>query len=235
MNTVNIAAHSKSVILLSGGLDSATCLAYARSLGAECYTLSFDYGQKHRAELEAAHQISRRLGAKRHEVVSISMGQLGGSALTDSGITVPENEAAASASDTIPITYVPARNTVFLAIALGWAEILEADSIVIGVSAIDYAGYPDCRPEYIQAFQQMATLATRCGVSGKPIQIITPLIQLSKAQTIQWGVKLGIDYSQTVSCYQADAQGKACGVCNSCYLRKQGFVAAGVEDPTRYN
>lgn len=221
---------SKAIVLLSGGLDSTTCLAYAASHGYDCYTLSFDYGQKQIIELEAAKKISAYFKAKRHEVVKLSIGKLGGSALTDTQIAVPNYQV----STQIPVTYVPARNTIFLSIALGWAEIVKATALFIGVSAIDYSGYPDCRPEYIQAFQQMANLATQAGVSGNDIRIETPLIHLSKAQTIQLGSALGVDYGLTVSCYQADKDGKACGKCDSCHFRKKGFMEAGIEDPTLY-
>ncbi len=220
----------KAVILLSGGLDSATCLAYAKDQGFICYTLGFNYGQKHQAELAAAKKIAAELGAIKHEVVTLSIGNLGGSALTDHAIAVPDYQA----TPTIPVTYVPARNTVFLSIALGYAEIIDADAIFIGVSAIDYSGYPDCRPEYIQSFQAMANLATKRGIEGKPIHIMTPLIQLSKAETIKLGIALGIDYSMTVSCYRATESAQACGLCDSCQLRIKGFEDAAVMDPTHY-
>ena len=220
---------TKAVVLFSGGLDSTTCLAIARSQGYTPYALSFDYGQRHRAELEAAQRMTQHLGVH-HETVQLSMGHLGGSALTDTAIDVPNYKA----SDDIPVTYVPARNTTFLSIALGWAEILDAEAIFIGVSSIDYSGYPDCRPEYIHAFQAMANLATKTGIEGRPITIHTPLIKLNKAQTIQTGTSLGVDYAMTVSCYQANDKGEACGVCDSCHLRQQGFLSAGINDPTRY-
>lgn len=220
----------KAVVLLSGGLDSTTCLAIAKSKNLDCYTISFDYGQKHRSELKQASRIASLLGAKKHEVVSLSIGSLGGSALTDENIHVPDFND----SGEIPVTYVPARNTVFLSIALGWAEILEASSIYIGVSHVDYSGYPDCRPEYIEAFQNMANLATKQGVEGKPITIETPLLYLSKAETIRKGSELGVDYSKTISCYRANDQGLACGTCDSCKLRKAGFEEAGILDPTLY-
>lgn len=220
----------KAVVLLSGGLDSTTCLAIAKNQGYDCYTLSFDYGQKHRAELEAAKNISRKLSATKHEIVNLSIGSLGGSALTDKDIDVP----VYTGSSEIPVTYVPARNTVFLSIALGWAEILNAESIFIGVTAIDYSGYPDCRPEYIDAFQKMANLATKTGVEGKPIVIETPLIKLSKSEIIQIGNELSVDYSLTVSCYSANNEGEACGHCDSCALRKKGFLDALIPDETRY-
>lgn len=220
----------KAIVLLSGGLDSTTCLAIAKNLGYECYTLSFDYGQKHRSELNAAKNISKLLGAKRHEIVSLSIGSLGGSSLTDQSIPVPVH----SSSNGIPSTYVPARNTVFLSIALGWAEILNAQAIFIGVTAVDYSGYPDCRPEYIAAFQGLANLATKMGISGKKITIETPLINFSKSEIICCGNKLDIDYSMTVSCYSASDDGSACGKCDSCFLRKKGFKDASLVDQTRY-
>lgn len=220
----------KAVVLFSGGLDSATCLALAKAQGLACYALSFDYGQRHRVELEAAQRVATALGAAAHRIVTLDIGQLGGSALTDPSLAVPDY----AGDDKIPITYVPARNTVFLAIALGWAEILGANTIIIGVSAVDYSGYPDCRPEYIDAFQHLATLATKTGVEGSTIRIQAPLIQLSKAQTILAGIKLGVDYGMTISCYRADPQGHACGRCDSCILRQRGFNEAGIADPTRY-
>lgn len=220
----------KAVVLLSGGLDSTTCLAIAKNQGYACYALSFDYGQKHRAELEAAKRIAKDFNAVKHEVVTLSIGSLGGSALTDNTIDVPDYKN----SNNIPVTYVPARNTVFLSIALGWAEILEAESIFIGVTAIDYSGYPDCRPEYIDAFQKMANLATKTGIEGKPIVIETPLIKLTKSEIIQIGNKLGVDYALTVSCYRANNDGEACGNCDSCELRKKGFVDSTMQDPTKY-
>lgn len=221
---------AKAVILLSGGLDSATTLAIARSEGFSCYTMSFDYGQRHRAELDAAARVAAHLGAAEHRVMPIGLGALGGSALTDPTLAVPEQ----GVGEGIPVTYVPARNTVFLALALGWAEVLGARDIFIGVNAVDYSGYPDCRPEFIAAFEQTANLATRAGVEGARFRIHSPLIDLTKAAIIQRGVALGVDYGQTVSCYQADAQGQACGVCDSCRLRRQGFAAAAIPDPTRY-
>jgi len=219
----------KAVILLSGGLDSATVLAIAKSQGYECYTMSFDYGQRHRAELEAAIKISRESGATQHKVVAINLADFGGSALTDEAIDVPNNP-----SEGIPITYVPARNTVFLSLALAWSEVLGANDIFIGVNAVDYSGYPDCRPEYIDAFEKMANLATKSGVEGTRLNIRAPLIHMSKAKIIEVGVMLGVDYKQTVSCYQADEKGAACGVCDSCRLRRQGFEEACVEDMTVY-
>lgn len=222
----------KAVVLLSGGLDSATCLAYARAQGFECYTLNFDYGQKYAVESERAQQISVALGAKRHETMSLALGSFSrGSALTDAAIDVPVHD---DNNSTIPVTYVPARNTVFLAIALGWAEVLAAQAIFIGVNKVDYSGYPDCRPEYIQSFQHTANLATKCGVEGNPITIETPIINLGKAEIIKLGLRLGVDYALTVSCYQATLSGRACGTCDSCYYRKKGFAEAGVADPTCY-
>ena len=218
-----------AVVLLSGGLDSATTLAIARRQGFSCHAVSFDYGQRHRTELDAAARIADSLGAVEHRVMAIDWGNIGGSALTDTSIAVPETQTTG-----IPVTYVPARNTVFLALALGWAEVLGSSDIFIGVNAVDYSGYPDCRPEYIAAFEQLANLATRAGTEGASIRVHAPLIHLTKAQIIQRGVSLGVDYSRTVSCYQADDQGRACGRCDSCRLRRAGFESAGVEDPTRY-
>jgi 7-cyano-7-deazaguanine synthase len=218
-----------AIVLLSGGLDSATALAIARDDGYQCLALSFDYGQRHRSELKAAGEVARRLGAREHRTMKIDFAGIGGSALTDPGIRVP-----VSPSSGIPVTYVPARNTVFLSLALGWAEVAGADAIFIGVNALDYSGYPDCRPEYIAAFQAMANLATKAAVEGHPVRIETPIISMTKAEIIECGTALGVDYSLTVSCYQADAEGRACGVCDSCRLRRSGFETAGVEDPTRY-
>lgn len=220
---------SRSVVLLSGGLDSATALAIAIARGDECHTLAFDYGQRHRAELAAARRVSKALGAASHREVGVALGSFGGSALTDSNLAVPEHGGAG-----IPITYVPARNTVFLSLGLALAEVVAADSIVIGVNAVDYSGYPDCRPEYIAAFQTLARLATKRGVEGGALAIDAPLVTLSKADIIRRGGELGVDYSMTVSCYQADDGGRACGRCDSCRLRREGFAAAGVPDPTRY-
>lgn len=219
----------KAVVLVSGGLDSATALAMAKKEGYECYALSFDYGQRHRFELEAAKKVAADAGVRESKTLHLSLGEIGGSALTDDSIDVPETP-----SEGIPVTYVPARNTIFLSLALGWAEVLDAEAIFIGVNAVDYSGYPDCRPEYIDAFQKMAALATKAGVEGHPVTIKTPLIDLTKAEIIQAGTKLGVDYTQTVSCYSADEQGRACGKCDSCRLRKAGFEMAGIEDPTRY-
>lgn len=223
------AGNIKAVVLLSGGLDSATCLAIAQKQGFDCFGLSFDYGQRHRSELESAKQMAARSALKDYKVIPIDMRGLGGSALTDASIDVPEAE-----SEGIPVTYVPARNTVFLAYALSWAEVIAAEAIFIGVNALDYSGYPDCRPEYIKAFQDMANLATKQALEGNAVTIETPLIQLTKAEIIKLGLSLGVDYSSTVSCYQADEQGRACGLCDSCRLRKKGFEEAGLPDPTRY-
>ena len=221
--------QARAVILVSGGLDSTTVLAMAKAAGYACYTLSFDYGQRHRAELLAAERVSAALGDVEHKVVKLNLESIGGSALTDTSIAVPEE-----ATQGIPITYVPARNTVFLSIALGWAEVLGASDIFIGVNAVDYSGYPDCRPEYIAAFETMANLATRAGVEGQPLTIHTPLMSMGKGEIIEAGLALGVDYSATVSCYQATADGLACGKCDSCRLRQQGFIDAGMQDPTRY-
>jgi 7-cyano-7-deazaguanine synthase len=219
-----------AVVLVSGGLDSATCLAIARAEGHDTHALSFSYGQRHSAELAAAARVSRRLGARAHRVMNIDLAAFGGSALTDASIAVPE-----APTDGIPVTYVPARNTVFLSLALAWAEVLGARDIYIGVNAVDYSGYPDCRPEFVAAFERMANLATRAGVEGTaPVRIRTPLIALSKAEIIRRGAELGVAFEDTVSCYQADAEGRACGLCDSCRLRREGFAAAGLADPTRY-
>jgi len=219
----------RAVVLLSGGLDSATVLAIAQAEGYHCHTISFDYGQRHRAELAASAALSENMGAVEHKVINIDLTAIGGSALTDTSIAVPEQE-----QEGIPVTYVPARNTVFMSIALGWAEVLEAEAIFVGVNAVDYSGYPDCRPEYIAAFEKMANLATKSGVEGHPLTIATPLIDLSKRDIIRRGTQLGVDYGLTVSCYQADDQGRACGQCDSCRFRRQGFEQAGIADPTRY-
>ncbi|WP_373973826.1 7-cyano-7-deazaguanine synthase QueC [Chitinibacter sp. SCUT-21] len=223
--------NKKAIILLSGGLDSATCLAMAKAAGFDCYALSFDYGQRHNAELEAAKRVAASLGAVEHRVIKIDLAAFGGSALTDANIAVPVDGAM---DNEIPVTYVPARNTVLLSYALAWSEVLKADDIYIGVNAVDYSGYPDCRPEYISAFQAMARLATKVGVEGSSLHIHTPLIRLTKAQIIAEGLKLGVDYSLTTTCYQANDAGEACGVCDACRLRAAGFAAAGVADPTRY-
>ena len=218
-----------AVILLSGGLDSATVLAIAREAGYACHALSLDYGQRHTAELAAAARVAKSLGAVERRVIRIGLGDIGGSALTDASIAVPESPTAG-----IPVTYVPARNTVMLALALAWAEVLGSRDLFIGVNAVDYSGYPDCRPEFIAAFEQMANLATRAGVEGARLRVHAPLQHLSKARIIRRGIELGVDYAQTVSCYQADAAGLACGRCDACRLRREGFRAAGVADPTRY-
>jgi 7-cyano-7-deazaguanine synthase len=218
-----------AIILFSGGLDSTTCLAYAKAQGLQCHALSFNYGQRHSAELHAAKKIAAHFDAA-HHIVDIPIAQFRGSALTDSTITIPDHTDDMS----IPITYVPARNTIFLSFALAWAEVLHANDIFIGVSAVDYSGYPDCRPEFIAAFQTLATLATKTGVEGNNIIIHTPLIHLSKADTVKLGISLGVDYAMTVSCYQADIHGTACGTCDSCMLRKKGFAEASIIDPTRY-
>ncbi|MBT8442048.1 MAG: 7-cyano-7-deazaguanine synthase QueC [Gammaproteobacteria bacterium] len=220
---------TKAVVLLSGGMDSATCLAIARAEGFACCALSFDYGQRNTAELGAAVAVAGAVGVSSHQLLRMDLGAIGGSALTDDRIAVPE-----AASDEIPITYVPARNTVFLSFALGWAEVLDADRIYIGVNAVDYSGYPDCRPEFIDAFQRLADLATKRSIEGRSISIATPLIDLSKSDIIRRGKELGLDYGLTVSCYQADMDGRACGVCDACRLRRAGFDEAGVPDPTRY-
>lgn len=226
---MNPSNKPKAVVLLSGGLDSLTLLAMALKQGFDCHALSFDYGQRHRAELDAARKIAKRYNLPEHKIVSLGLNTIGGSALTDESIAVPDQP-----SEGIPVTYVPARNTVFLALALGWAEVLQAYDILIGVNAIDYSGYPDCRPEYIQAFQTMANLATRAGIEGKKIRINTPLIHLSKAEIIRTGAGLGVDYSITVSCYRADPEGRGCGKCDACRLRAEGFRNAGIEDPSPY-
>ncbi len=220
----------KAVILLSGGLDSATTLAMAMEQGFTCYTLSFNYGQRHAVELNAAKKVAQAMNVAGHKVIDLDLTQIGGSALTDMNIAVPETQ-----TEGIPVTYVPARNTIFLSYALAWAEVLGISDIFIGVNAVDYSGYPDCRPEYIAAFENTARLATKASVEGKPFRIHTPLIQMSKAGIIRKGTELGVDYSLTVSCYQADAQGRACGVCDSCRFRIEGFAAAGIPDPTHYS
>ncbi|MEX2131033.1 MAG: 7-cyano-7-deazaguanine synthase QueC [Pseudohongiellaceae bacterium] len=219
----------RAVVLVSGGLDSATCLAIAQSRGYACYALSFDYGQRSLSELDAARRLVNVCNASEHRVIKLDLGSLGGSALTDSSIAVPLQESRG-----IPVTYVPARNTVFLAYALAWSEVIRANAIYIGVNALDYSGYPDCRPAYIHAFEAMANLATKSAVEGQAVKLETPLIQLRKAEIIRLGITLGVDYSLTVSCYQADETGRACGACDSCRFRKQGFAAAGVDDPTLY-
>lgn len=218
-----------AVVLLSGGLDSATVLAMARAQGFACYALSVDYGQRHHAELAAARRVAKMLGAREQRVINIDLTGFGGSALTDNNIAVPQQP-----TEGIPLTYVPARNTIMLSLALAWAEVLQAQDIFIGVNAVDYSGYPDCRPAYIEAFERMANLATRTAIEGHPLTINAPLLYLSKAEIIRQGTVLGVDYAQTVSCYQADESGRACGVCDSCRLRSAGFTGAGIDDPTVY-
>ncbi|HEY4215129.1 MAG TPA: 7-cyano-7-deazaguanine synthase QueC [Steroidobacteraceae bacterium] len=222
-------SEAKAVVLVSGGLDSATALAIARSQGFECYALSVAYGQRHLVELEAADRVAKALGAREHRVMTVDLARIGGSALTDTGIAVPEAPTIG-----IPVTYVPARNTIMLSLALAWAEVLSARDIFIGVNAVDYSGYPDCRPEFVAAFANLASVATKAGVEGNPCRVHTPLIDWSKAEIIRQGTRLGVDYSMTLSCYQPDAQGRACGRCDSCRLRREGFLAAGVADPTLY-
>ncbi len=221
--------QAHAVVLLSGGLDSATTLAVARERGYSLHALSVHYGQRHAAELAAAARVASALGAVEHRIMGVDLAGIGGSALTDPSIAVPESPTAG-----VPVTYVPARNTLLLSLALGWAEVLGAEAIFAGVNAVDYAGYPDCRPEFIAAFAALAALATRCGVEGRPIRIETPLIGLSKADIIREGLRLGVDFALTVSCYQADEAGRACGRCDACRLRRAGFMAADVADPTRY-
>jgi 7-cyano-7-deazaguanine synthase len=222
-------ASARAVVLLSGGLDSATVLAIARSQNFECYALSVEYGQRHSAELDAARRVAAAAGVSDHRVMRVDLAGIGGSALTDTSIAVPESPTTG-----IPVTYVPARNTIMLSLALGWAEVLAAGDIFIGVNVVDFSGYPDCRPEFIAAFARHAALATKAGVEGQPYRIQAPLISLSKAEIIREGLRLGVDYALTVSCYQADGDGRACGKCDSCRLRREGFAAAGVSDPTRY-
>ncbi|MGB1110761.1 MAG: 7-cyano-7-deazaguanine synthase QueC [Gammaproteobacteria bacterium] len=222
-------SDTDAVVLLSGGLDSATVLAIAQQQGFNCHALSFRYGQRHSAELGAAARVAKAMGIRDHRIVDIDLGAIGGSALTDESIAVPETPTSG-----IPVTYVPARNTVFLSIALGWAEVLGANHIFIGVNAVDYSGYPDCRPAFVQAFESLAQVATKAGVEGQRQHIHAPLIELSKADIIRRGIELGVDYSLTVSCYQASEEGKACGKCDSCRLRAEGFSDAGLPDPTRY-
>ena len=223
-------AHPKrAVVLLSGGLDSATVLALARSRGHECYALSVEYGQRHRAELDAASRVAAAFSAREHRIMRVDLGGIGGSALTDSRVAIPE-----SPQPGIPVTYVPARNTLLLSLALGWAEVLSAEDIFIGVTAVDYSGYPDCRPVFIEAFEKLARAATKAGVEGTRFKIHAPLIDMSKAEIIRAGLDLGVDFSATVSCYQADAEGRACGKCDSCRLRAAGFAEANTPDPTRY-
>ncbi len=221
-----------AVVLVSGGLDSATLLAIARAEGRVCHALTFDYGQRHRVELQAARRVAARLGAAEHRIVPLDLTWMGGSALTDQAIPVPASGAAPGSA--IPATYVPARNTIFLSIALGWAEVLGARDIYIGANAVDYSGYPDCRPAFIEAFERLANLATRAGVEGAGFRIQAPLVSLSKAEIIRTGVGLGVDYAQTLSCYDPDAEGRACGRCDACRLRAEGFAVAGIADPTPY-
>jgi 7-cyano-7-deazaguanine synthase len=222
----------KAVVLVSGGLDSVTVLAMAKAQGYNCYTLGFDYGQRTRSELDAAKHASKKLGATEHKVVTLDLSTIGGSALTDDSIDVPEHQD--EQEGVVPITYVPARNTVFLSIGLGWAEVLGANDIFIGVNSVDYSGYPDCRPDYIAAYEKMANLATRAGVEGQKLTVRTPLMNMSKAEIATEGTRLGVDYALTVSCYQANDKGEACGKCDSCFLRREGFEQAGIPDPTRY-
>jgi 7-cyano-7-deazaguanine synthase len=220
---------SRAVVLLSGGLDSSTALAWAAAQGFECYALSVAYGQRHSAELDAAGRIATALGAREHRTMHVDLAGIGGSALTDWSIPLPDQPQAG-----IPVSYVPARNTMLLALALGWAEVLGASDLVVGVNAVDYSGYPDCRPEFIRSFEALAALATKAGVEGAAWRVHAPLIALSKAEIIRGGIRLGVDYAMTVSCYQADSQGRACGRCDSCRLRREGFESAGITDPTRY-
>ncbi len=222
-------ARRRAVVLLSGGLDSSTALAWARAQGFDCYALTVSYGQRHQSELAAAARVGRALAACEHRVMQVDLAGIGGSALTDWSIALPEQPASG-----IPVSYVPARNTILLALALAWAEVLGARDLVVGVTAVDYSGYPDCRPEFIRAFEALALLATKAGVEGARFTVHAPLISMSKAQIIQSGVRLGVDYAMTVSCYQADAAGRACGRCDSCRLRRDGFEAAGIADPTVY-
>lgn len=219
----------KAVVLVSGGLDSATSLAIAKHRGFDCYALSIDYGQRHACEIDAAYNVVTQIGVVEHKLLKLDLAQIGGSALTDASIDVP-NQAASG----IPVTYVPARNLLLLSLALGWAEVLSAQDLFIGVNAVDYSGYPDCRPEFIQAFEQIANLATKQGIEGRPFRINTPLIQLSKADIIRHGTELGVDYSVTHSCYNPDEDGFACGICDSCRIRRDGFGAAAISDPTQY-
>ena len=218
-----------AVVLLSGGMDSATVLAMARAQGFTCYALSVDYGQRHHAELAAAQRVAVSMGAHEHRIVKVDLTGFGGSALTDNNIAVPHQP-----SDGIPLTYVPARNTIMLSLALAWAEVLQAQDIFIGVNAVDYSGYPDCRPAFIEAFERMANLATKSAVEGHPLIVHAPLLAMSKAEIVKQGIALGVDFAQTVSCYQADESGRACGVCDACRLRHAGFIAANVDDPTVY-
>ena len=227
MNTQN---NRRAVVLLSGGLDSATTLAIARNQGFDCYCLSMDYGQRHSVGLDAAAHVAKTLRATEHRIIKLGLDTFGGSALTGSSIAVPVD----GIQEGIPVTYVPARNTIMLSLALAWAEVLGSKDIYVGVNAVDYSGYPDCRPEYISAFEVMANLATKAGVEGAKLTIHAPLIDLSKAEIVRRGTSLGVDYGLTVSCYQADSEGRACGICDSCRLRREGFATAGLPDPTRY-
>ena len=229
MNATTSTVPERAIVLLSGGLDSATCLAIAKQNGYACYALNFDYGQRHRAELAAAQRVALQLGVIEYRVIKIDLAGIGGSALTDVNIAVPTQPSAG-----VPVTYVPARNTVFLSLALAWAEVLQAPNIFIGVNAIDYSGYPDCRPDYIAAFERMANLGTKAGIEGRSFKIKTPLMHLSKAQIIREGIRLGVDYSATVSCYAATNDGRACGQCDACRFRALGFRDAGVQDSTKY-
>ena len=226
----SVSSPRRAVVLLSGGLDSATSLAIARDAGFDCYCLSVNYGQRHSSELEAAHRVARALGAKQHRVLDLDLTVFGGSALTDDRIAVPTEGVAPG----IPVTYVPARNTIMLSLALAWAEVLESSDLFIGVNAVDYSGYPDCRPAFVAAFENLANVATKAGVEGRHLTIHAPLMELSKAEIIRKGHALGVDYAMTVSCYQADDFGRACGVCDACRLRREGFEAAGIADPTPY-
>lgn len=223
------AQRRNAIVLVSGGLDSATVLAMARQQGFATFALTVSYGQRHQAEIKAAAEVARSLGVERHQCIDVNLSGIGGSALTDHTIAVPESPTAG-----IPVTYVPARNTLFLSLALGWAEVVGAEDIFVGVNAVDYSGYPDCRPAFVEAFEALAAVATKAGVEGRPLRVQAPLIAMSKAQIIQAGTVLGVDYGMTVSCYQADEQGRACGRCDSCRLRQDGFREAGVPDPTRY-
>jgi 7-cyano-7-deazaguanine synthase len=222
-------ARARAVVLLSGGLDSSTALAWARAQGFDCYALTVAYGQRHQSEIDAAARVARALAAREHRVMRVDLAGIGGSALTDWSIALPEQPGSG-----VPVSYVPARNTMLLALALAWAEVLGARDLVVGVNAVDYSGYPDCRPEFISGFEALAALATKAGVEGARFTVHAPLISMSKAQIIQSGVRLGVDYAMTVSCYQADAAGRACGRCDSCRLRREGFKAAGIADPTTY-
>jgi 7-cyano-7-deazaguanine synthase len=224
-----VSSSARAIVLLSGGLDSATVLALARSKAYECYALSVEYGQRHRAELDAAGRVAAALGAREHRIMRVDLAGIGGSALTDSRVAIPE-----SPQPGIPVTYVPARNTLFLSLALGWAEVIGANDIFVGVNAVDYSGYPDCRPAFIQEFEKLAQIATKAGVEGARFKIHAPLVEMSKADIVRAGLELGVDFSATVSCYQADEEGRACGKCDSCRLRAAGFAAANTKDPTRY-